>query len=109
MTEQSFELVKPSNCGKLIGGTPCKFNVSKFIRLSIESFPALEGSQYWEDYRKLCITTRKLEEFFLIVNAENHWVIRTLIGHENFDLESCTETSISDSIVQSNILLYYPY
>lgn len=90
--------------GQKILNTRCEFDISKFIRLSIESFPDSEGSQL-KAFKKFCFTAHKLEECFLIINAANQWV-RTVC---NLQSETVTNTSILDSIIESNILLYFPY
>ena len=95
---------------KLHGAQPrCELiDVSKFIRLSIESFPKLEGSQTLEAFKNVCSGARKSEEYVLIISAENQWV-RTVIVRRNLHSEPWIDPSISDCIIQSNTLLYYPY
>lgn len=85
---------------------------SKFIRLSSESFPDLEGPQL-ETLSKLCLAAHRSEEFFLTDNATNQW-LRTVIGHENLHPGKWTEAEtwnnlIPSLVIHSNILPYDPY
>jgi hypothetical protein len=103
----SFELAQTSDTPELLGATRCEFDVSKFIRLSVASFPELEESQL-EAFKNVSFTAHKSEERFIIISAGNQWV-RTVLVPENVHPESGTNSSSSDCIIQSNILLYYPY
>ncbi|KAG0599882.1 hypothetical protein M758_12G184600 [Ceratodon purpureus] len=99
-----------SHDGHYILNTQCEFDISKFIRLSIESFPDTEGLVL-KAFHNVCFTEpQKSEELcFIISNAANQWV-REVFGHENSVSKTIlTNSSISDSIIESNSLLYLQY
>ncbi|KAG0555602.1 hypothetical protein KC19_12G181000 [Ceratodon purpureus] len=99
-----------SHDGHYILNTQCEFDISKFIRLSIESFPDTAGLVL-KAFHNVCFTEpQKSEELcFIISNAANQWV-REVFGHENSESKTIlTNSSISDSIIESNSLLYLQY
>ena len=86
---------------------------NKFIRLSDESFPDLEGPKL-AALRAVCLDVHRSEEFFLNFNLTDQWV-RTVIAHEElcpqnwFEIEDCRKLIPDRFSIHSNVLPYEPY
>ncbi|KAG0553696.1 hypothetical protein KC19_12G032000 [Ceratodon purpureus] len=91
-----------------------QFDLSKFIRLSSESFPDLEGPQL-KLLSDLCLTAHRSEEFFLSV-AKNQWVRTSVTSDRPPDVffsatsadEECSKL-ISSVTIHSNVLPCDPF
>lgn len=102
----------PSTDGRFIVSLPVaeytEFNKSKFVRLSSESFPDLEGSQL-KIVRELCKAAHPSEEFFVTI-ATNQWLRTAINGRASVNLFSLSEAERRrDTVIHSNVLPYDPY